>query len=120
MRAPGVFDSLAFCPVDLTGTQPSRYPNDPQRCVYDLRYWPNHHHEQLIQSLRGHMFPADLASGVRGMVYEASLNTLALADRLCTADRIVANSRHSAQYLSRVDNRPVAEVVYPGQSRSRK
>jgi glycosyltransferase involved in cell wall biosynthesis len=77
------------------------FPHEPLRVLYDFRY------EVSVPGRVDLNSPPD-------PVGEASTRALILQDRLARPDRIVANSRYSAQYLEDVFGRAVTDVVYPG------
>jgi glycosyltransferase involved in cell wall biosynthesis len=90
------------------------YPHEPLRILHDLR------HEESIDEYAGtvtrnvHMYPKYNYDGILDKYREAYLTTMDLFDKLGKPDRIVANSRFSADNLEDVYGREVKDVVYPG------
>ncbi len=90
------------------------YPHEPLRVLYDLRG------EELLDSSdvafkrRIHLYPKQDYHAVSAKLLDSYLNAMDLYDKAGKPERIVANSRFTAQYLQQVYKRSVTDVVYPG------
>jgi glycosyltransferase involved in cell wall biosynthesis len=87
------------------------FPHEPLRIISDLRFG-QHIDEQLARNI--HLYPKATYDSLVDTCYEATMRALAQFDKTGRPDRIVANSRYTAQCLEEVYRRPVTDVVYPG------
>ncbi|MEZ2234723.1 glycosyltransferase [Microcoleus sp.] len=89
------------------------YPHEPPRMLEDLRLsqFPEANPSDVWKV---HVYPKFTYDDVPSRVYEATLNSVAMFDKLGKPDRIVANSHYVAQYLLQVYGRIVDDIVYPG------
>lgn len=90
------------------------YPHEPPRMLEDLRLSQLPNDSITSDVWKVHVYPKFTYDDVPSRVYEATMNSLAMFDKLGNPDRIVANSHYVAQYLSQVYGRIVADIVYPG------
>ena len=87
------------------------YPHEPFRTLHDLRYDQQHGSDGEGAM---HLYPKYDYDRFGERLYQPYLRAIAAADGSVVPDRIVANSRYTAGYLSRVYNREVVDIVYPG------
>ncbi len=90
------------------------YPHEPLRVLYDLKGDELLDSSDIAFKRRIHLYPKQDYHAVSAKLLEAYLNAMDLHDKVGRPDRIVANSRFTAQYLEQVYLRSVTDVVYPG------
>jgi len=90
------------------------FPHEPLRIISDLRF--NQHIEEFGDQVarKLHLYPKGTYDFLVDTWYEGTMRALAQFDKTGRPDRIVANSRYTAQRLEEVYSRPVTDVVYPG------
>jgi glycosyltransferase involved in cell wall biosynthesis len=93
------------------------YPHEPFRALHDLRYEQKHGGDGERQA---HLYPKYDYDRFGERFFEPYLRAIAAADVSVAPARIVANSRYTAGYLSRVYNRNVTDIVYPGAEPARR
>ena len=102
-------------PTNLVDRHPMVwYPHEPPRMLQDLRYSQPIDDTEANKVWRVHCYPKFTYDEVPDAEYEAALNTLALFDKLGQPDRIVANSRYTAEQMRDIYGRTEIDVVYPG------
>ena len=89
------------------------FPHEPFRTLRDLRYEQKHGGSNGMER-QAHLYPKYDYDRFGQRFFEPYLRAIAAADLSVVPARIVANSRYTAQYLSRVYHREVTDVVYPG------
>lgn len=87
------------------------YPHEPFRTLHDLRFDQQHGSDGEGAM---HLYPKYDYDRFGERLYQPYLRAIAAADQSVVPARIVANSRYTAGYLSRVYGRDVTDVVYPG------
>lgn len=90
------------------------YPHEPPRMLEDLRLSQVPSDSLLSDVWKVHVYPKLTYDDVSSRVYEATMNSLGMFDKLGKPDRIVANSHYVSQYLAQVYGRVVDDIVYPG------
>ncbi|HTY22616.1 MAG TPA: glycosyltransferase [Desulfomonilaceae bacterium] len=90
------------------------YPHEPLRVLDDLRGDELLDSSDVALRRRIHLYPKQDYLSVSAKLLEAYLNAMDLYDKVGKPERIVANSRFSAQRLEHVYQRRVTDVVYPG------
>ena len=91
------------------------YPHEPLRLLNDLAYSFSRTGESAIEPDHFlHFYPAQNYTTVGDPYYEAMLRTMQAMDLTGHPDRIVANSRFTAQSLEAAYGIAVNDVVYPG------
>jgi glycosyltransferase involved in cell wall biosynthesis len=90
------------------------YPHEPLRVLHDLRGDELLDSSDVAFKRRIHLYPKQDYYAVSAKLLEAYLNAMDLHDKVGRPERIVANSRFTAQYLQQVYHRSVTDVVYPG------
>jgi glycosyltransferase involved in cell wall biosynthesis len=90
------------------------YPHEPLRVLHDLRGEELLESSDLAFKRRIHLYPKQDYYAVSAKLLEAYLNAMDLHDKIGRPERVVANSRFTAQYLQQVYQRSVTDVVYPG------
>jgi glycosyltransferase involved in cell wall biosynthesis len=90
------------------------FPHEPFRAARDLRYEQNIDviGEDLASKI--HQYPKFNYDLLHRSTFDATLNSINIMDRTVRPERVVANSRYTAQYLEDVYGYPVEDVVYPG------
>jgi glycosyltransferase involved in cell wall biosynthesis len=88
------------------------YAHEPMRAIHDLRFESNSSSEDGETDL--HIYPKAEYDSVANARRGAFGDAISAIDRSAAPERIVANSRYSAAYLSDVYGRAVDDVVYPG------
>lgn len=91
------------------------FPHEPLRLLHDLKF------EQRLQddaeeddSYQLHVYPKFSYDTVDYNLYDGYRAIIDGMDQLSKPDHIVANSRYTAGYLSRIYDREISDVVYPG------
>jgi glycosyltransferase involved in cell wall biosynthesis len=90
------------------------YPHEPLRVLHDLRGEELFDSSDVAFKRRIHLYPKQDYQAVSAKFLEAYLNAMDLHDKVGRPERIVANSRFTAQYLQQAYQRDVTDVVYPG------
>jgi glycosyltransferase involved in cell wall biosynthesis len=86
------------------------YPHEPLRVLHDLRYEQKHDEDGDV----AHVYPKYDYDRFGERLFEPYLNVIEAIDGSVRPERIVANSRYSAEYIGRVYHRKVEDIVYPG------
>ena len=92
------------------------YAHEPLRQLYDLRYVHESEAASEEANPRLHFYPKETMDTVDADDFESILSTIQAFDQTGRPDRIVANSRSTARYLSETYGKAVEDVVYPGVS----
>src|SRR5262245_1804025 len=91
------------------------YPHEPLRMLHDLVYSLGAEGEDGLEIEHFlHFYPRQSYDKVGEAYFEAVLRTINTFDLTGRPDRIVANSRYTAQSLEVVYGTAVKDVVYPG------
>jgi glycosyltransferase involved in cell wall biosynthesis len=91
------------------------FPHEPLRLLHDLKFEQRlKEDEQEDDSYQLHVYPKFSYDNVDYNLYDGYRAIIDGMDRLAKPDYIVANSRYTAGYLSRIYNREISDVVYPG------
>lgn len=90
------------------------FPHEPLRVLHDLRYEQNVENIGKNAARDIHIYPKYNYDRIGDSLYEAYLSSINAMDKSVKPDRIVANSRYMANYLSDVYGVTVNDVVYPG------
>ena len=102
-------------PMHMMNLQPMLWcAQEPLRVIKDLKY----EHPLLDMAEQGmrrvFTYPKIGYDMVSARLVAANQAVISLVDQTGTPDRIIANSHHSARYLSDIYHRPVQDIVYPG------
>lgn len=102
-------------PMHLLDLHPMLWcAQEPLRVVKDLKF----EHPLLEMAEQGmrriYTYPKISHDMVSSRLIAANQRVIEQFDQTGQPDRIVANSQHSARYLSEIYQRPVTDVVYPG------
>lgn len=91
------------------------FPHEPLRLLHDLKFEQRQQHDgQEDDSYQLHVYPKFSYDTVDYNLYDGYRAIIDGMDRLSKPDYVVANSRYTAGYLSRIYNREISDVVYPG------
>lgn len=90
------------------------YPHEPLRILHDLRFEHNVEHIGGAAARNLHLYPKYNYDRIGDANYEAYLAAVEAIDQTARPERIVANSRYSADYLRQIYGQAVEDVVYPG------
>lgn len=102
-------------PMHMMNLRPMLWcAQEPLRVIKDLKY----EHPLLDMAQQGmrrvFTYPKIGYDMVSARLVAANQAVISLVDQTGTPDRIIANSHHSARYLSDIYHRSVQDIVYPG------
>lgn len=90
------------------------YPHEPLRVINDLKYEQPVATTAFETSRNVHTYPKTSYDLVDIKCYSAYQKVISIFDKTGRPDKILANSKYTAKYLSKVYGRDNIEVVYPG------
>lgn len=90
------------------------YPHEPLRVINDLKYEQPVATTAFETSRNIHTYPKTSYDLVDIKCYSAYQKVLSIFDRTGKPDKILANSKYTAKYLSKVYGRNDIDIVYPG------
>lgn len=102
---------LYLFPTQIIQRRPSVwFAAEPPRMLYDLRNYSNHNGGQTAV----HLYPRASYSQIRVSDLEVMLQIIEEFDSNPRFDRLVTNSRMTAQYLENISGRNADLIAYPG------
>jgi glycosyltransferase involved in cell wall biosynthesis len=90
------------------------FPHEPLRLLHDLKFEQRQQNDTEDDAYQLHVYPKFSYDSVDYNLYDGYRAIIDGADRLARPEYVVANSRYTASYLSRIYNREISDVVYPG------
>jgi len=90
------------------------YPHEPLRMLYDLRLSNISESAVEGEQQKIHFYPKESYDSVEGRTFKSLLSAISDHDLTGRPDRIIANSKYTANYLARVYSIVPPDVVYPG------
>ena len=90
------------------------FPHEPLRMLYDLRYAQIEDDSIGKLQKKLHFYPKQTYDNIDGNEYEATLAAIEAFDKTGHPDRVVGNSKYTAEYLHSVYGYEVKDFVYPG------
>lgn len=90
------------------------YPHEPLRVINDLKYEQPVATTAFETSRNVHTYPKTSYDLVDIKCYAAYQKVISIFDKTGTPDKILANSKYTANYLSKVYGQDNIDVVYPG------
>jgi len=102
-------------PTHLLNLHPMVWvPQEPLRVINDLKFEQPLEVSNIQVSRKVHTYPKSTYDVISSKLYAANQSVISIFDKTGAPDRIVANSKYAAKYLSSVYNTEVVDVVYPG------
>lgn len=90
------------------------FPHEPLRLLHDLKFEQRQRDDAEDDGYQLHVYPKFSYDSVDYNLYDGYRAIIDGVDRLAKPEYIVANSRYTARYLSRIYSREILDVVYPG------
>ena len=90
------------------------FPHEPLRLLHDLKFEQRQSDASGEQLYELHVYPKYSYDQVSYDLYDGYRATIDAIDRAAKPEYVVANSRYTAGYLSRIYGRDVPDVIYPG------